>query len=130
MERNSESDKPHMEEVAERIPPYSSSSREVVDCPTSATSRRSCLDSTRFYASWNMASWTNRSYPPWARWSCPCLHSQDSLRNLRSARRFAVSRFCPVTVRSATLRIIFFSSTPFFFAAKGVEHVTEVTHNN
>ena len=34
-----QSEKPHMEEVAGRIPPYSSSSREVVACSTSATSR-------------------------------------------------------------------------------------------
>ena len=157
-----------MEGVAERLPPYSSSSREVVDCPTSPTcwgyevfkssdqslscklvkesqkvtnhiwkrllkntsllfilavscrlpnlsyvlrlrsSRKwSCLASPPFYTSWNMASWTNHSYPPWARCICPRLHYYESLWNLRLARRFAVSRFCSVTIRSATLRIIF-----------------------
>ena len=43
MKRNSESDKPHMEAVAKRIPPYSLLSREVVDSPAAAKIRQSCL---------------------------------------------------------------------------------------
>ena len=93
--------------------------------PTSSPSRGYCVGPQRFDPPWNLASGKNRFSAPWPWWNNPCLFSKNSLRNIRTTRRFSFSRFRPVTARSAI------SNLPLLLSSLqlgGVKHVTDVIH--